>query len=116
MLAHVGRVHRARGYRFPAWARRDEYRRGRHQHGQPRARRERHGGLSRRAHDLRVPFAAPRCCTERVIWLDERTKHLRRPPMHRRSIAVVTAIPFVLAAAVTSADAAIKKIPYPEVK
>jgi hypothetical protein len=36
--------------------------------------------------------------------------------MHRHSITVVTTIPFVLATAVTSADAAIKKIPYPEVK
>jgi hypothetical protein len=36
--------------------------------------------------------------------------------MHRRAITVVTAITFVLAIAVTSADAAVKKVPYPEVK
>jgi hypothetical protein len=36
--------------------------------------------------------------------------------MHRHFITVVTAIPCVFVIAVTSADAAIKKIPYPEVK
>ena len=36
--------------------------------------------------------------------------------MHRHSVIVATAIPFVLAIAVASTDAAIKKIPYPEVK
>lgn len=36
--------------------------------------------------------------------------------MQRRFFSVVTAIPFVLAISVTSADAAIKKIPYPEVR
>ena len=36
--------------------------------------------------------------------------------MHRHSLTVATAIPFVLAIAAASAHAAIKKIPYPEVK
>jgi hypothetical protein len=36
--------------------------------------------------------------------------------MHRHSVSVLAAVPFVLATAATSTDAAIKKIPYPEVK
>ena len=36
--------------------------------------------------------------------------------MHRHSVSVLAPVAFVLATAATSTDAAIKKIPYPEVK